>query len=401
MSSAGGLAPTGVLSTMEIRRDIQTFLGAETLHRYVIPNPWIGPPATIMLAAGASFAPCLRRDHYVRKQGAARRFRKIDDVRFGCCQMRGPLNAAGTTTRAECARYTNNAGVWGPPYCSLRPPGNNSVEHVIRPCCTDHRGTCQMLSHQHCAFLKGHFHIDKEHCVQVFCLRDVCTMGRNLFRIDSNPDMPWLARKGTIWQWWRPLLSQFYTFGFMHCLPLLVIEWLLMRPFEESAGWFRVMIIYTICGLAGQLVGGLADPTIPQEGSTSGVAGIIGEAAVELSQAWKLLDKPDTEAIKLGCFMLLLLLMGMLPYVSFLGCLAGCGCGVICAVVFMPYITFDRWDICRKITLVIVGVTTLALIFSLLLYFYITLQPATCQACRKLECLSFTDNMCNVWDLLG
>ena len=31
----------------------------------------------------------------------------------------------------------------------------------------DHRGTCQMLSHAHCNFLGGFFHLDKEHCVEV------------------------------------------------------------------------------------------------------------------------------------------------------------------------------------------------------------------------------------------
>lgn len=76
-------------------------------------------------------------------------------------------------------------------------------------------------------------------------------------------------------------------------------------------------------------------------GSTSGVAGMVGEAAVELSLAWTLLDKPRWEVAKLSGFLLLLLLMGLLPFVSLLGSLAGFSCGALCALVFMPYITFD------------------------------------------------------------
>lgn len=49
MCSVGKLAPVGVLSEKRVQREIQTFLGAETLHRFIIPNPWIGPPVTTLL----------------------------------------------------------------------------------------------------------------------------------------------------------------------------------------------------------------------------------------------------------------------------------------------------------------------------------------------------------------
>ena len=88
-------------------------------------------------------------------------------------------------------------------------------------------------------------------------------------------------------------------------------------------------------------VASTAQPYVPQVGSTSGMAGMMGEAAVELSQAWTLLDKPHWEAVKLFGCLLLLLVMGLLPYVSLLGTLAGFGFGAICTLVFMPYITFD------------------------------------------------------------
>ena len=90
----------------------------------------------------------------------------------------------------------------------------------------------------------------------MLCLRDVCTIGTSLFRFAPDPDKPWLAEKGTTWQWWRLLLALFYTFGLLHCLPLLLLEWLLMRPLENSAGWLRVLATYILSGVAGQIVGG-------------------------------------------------------------------------------------------------------------------------------------------------
>lgn len=89
-------------------------------------------------------------------------------------------------------------------------------------------------------------------------------------------------------------------------------------------------------------VASIAQPYIPHVGSTSGVAGMIGEAVVELSQAWHLLKKPQNEVIKLACFLIILLLMGFLPYVSLLATVTGFVCGTVCALIFMPYITLDR-----------------------------------------------------------
>lgn len=63
---------------------------------------------TVHAAAGATFAPCMRRDQHMAEEAAAHKFRKLDDTTFGCCQMRGSLNAAGTTTRDECSKYTNS-----------------------------------------------------------------------------------------------------------------------------------------------------------------------------------------------------------------------------------------------------------------------------------------------------
>ena len=51
--------------------------------------------------------------------------------------------------------------------------------------------------------------------------------------------------------------------------------------------------------------------------------------------------------------------------------------------------------------MVIAGLVLLVSLYGALFYTYIRLQPHPCQPCRRLDCLSFTDNMCNQWDLLG
>ena len=52
--------------------------------------------------------------------------------------------------------------------CGQRVSPNNSVAHNMKPCCVDLKGTCDMISHEHCVFLNGIFHAQgPEHCSQV------------------------------------------------------------------------------------------------------------------------------------------------------------------------------------------------------------------------------------------
>nr|KAG5706133.1 hypothetical protein BaRGS_025755 [Batillaria attramentaria] len=371
MCTFGGITQIGVLSIKEQKSGFKTFLGTEDVVRWNTPNPWIGPPIRTVLAAGASLAPCLRHDRYVREFSRQHKYQKIDNTSFGCCQT---AVAAGTTQDWECKNLTFNRGKWGSPFCSRRPPGQNNIAHVIRPCCVDHRGTCQMLSHEHCSFLHGRYHPQKEHCVEVNCVQQACKIGKRLYLIDSDPKKPWLPDSGDRLQWWRLLLSLVLTYGILHCLPLLVIEWLLMRPLEKSAGWLRIVVIYTICGIAGQIVAGIVQPYVPHVGSTSGVAGMVGEAAVELSQAWYLLTRPRIEALKLGCFLTYLLIMGLLPYVSLFGIITGVACGSLCALILMPYITFDSQSNHRRVLLVCVGSSLLLCFLTAILFVFVQLK---------------------------
>ena len=61
------------------------------------------------------------------------------------------------------------AGIWKDGVvCSERSPGQNSVAHILKPCCFNLRGHCQLISHDHCTFLGGTYTVDgPDHCSQV------------------------------------------------------------------------------------------------------------------------------------------------------------------------------------------------------------------------------------------
>lgn len=78
----------------------------------------------------------------------------------------------------------------------------------------------------------------------------VCKVG--LLEIQSAKKMPWLADHPN--QFWRVFPSLVHTYGFLHCVLILMLEWILMRQLEISAGWLRLALIYTFCGVLGSLV---------------------------------------------------------------------------------------------------------------------------------------------------
>ena len=52
--------------------------------------------------------------------------------------------------------------------CGERRSGEKSVAHLLKPCCVDLKGTCELVSHAHCIFIGGVFHrTGPEHCSQV------------------------------------------------------------------------------------------------------------------------------------------------------------------------------------------------------------------------------------------
>ena len=96
MCSVGKLAPVGVLSEKQVRREIQTFLGAETLHRFIIPNPWIGPPATTLLGRKHSVSHFMQLPitHFMQvPMYCTQRCGEVDDkVRISYVCIKGSVN---------------------------------------------------------------------------------------------------------------------------------------------------------------------------------------------------------------------------------------------------------------------------------------------------------------------
>nr|XP_006816746.1 PREDICTED: uncharacterized protein LOC102803805 [Saccoglossus kowalevskii] len=119
LCALGGLAPIELQPSTTYMENIKTFVGTETIEGKTLPNLWIGPSA----------------------------------------------------------QYWIGAGVWKNEKCCEREAGENSVAHILKPCCIGLTGQCVLVTHEHCTFHQGVYHTDEDHCNQINCLQDVCNFG--------------------------------------------------------------------------------------------------------------------------------------------------------------------------------------------------------------------------------
>ncbi|XP_067657529.1 uncharacterized protein [Haliotis asinina] len=386
MISLNGVATVDAASRLLLQDNTRTALGVETVDKRQEVNMWVGPSSRFFIGMGALLSVCMRDDHNLHMRGVALNY--STERTLGCCEVHA-RNTAGTTTKEECHSLTLGVGNWREVPCGQRQPGENYVQHVLKPCCTDERGTCLLISHEHCSFLGGTFHErEKEHCSQVNCPSEICQMGG----MSSDTHKPWLPSS---YQWWRPLLSLVYTHGVVHLLLLLLAEWMLLRQVEMSAGCLRMGIIYVLCGVAGGMCASVISPYTPQVCTTAAVMGALGVLQMELVEAWTLLPRPWLELVKIYGLLAFALITGTLPLINNFAIITGFLTGHMSAVALLPYINLRLWSKRSRVAAVFVSIALLLLLYFVIIYSFHHLQNLyTCKWCRKLECVEYAQHMC-------
>ena len=143
------------------------------------------------------------------------------------------------------------------------------------------------------------------------------------------------------------------------------------------------------------------NPYIPHVGAGGASFGLLGVVLIELFQAWKIVKHPVLELLKILCITTLLLLSGTVPYVDNTTHIAGFLLGVLGGIIFLPYITFGRWDgAWKKVIIVIAVPCALFFVFMLFQGFYKVQYLEACSSCKYFNCVPYTDLMCKISELI-
>ena len=139
----------------------------------------------------------------------------------------------------------------------------------------------------------------------------------------------------------------------------------------------------------------LFEPSIAVVGGVGAVFGMIGVMLVELFQFWAIVAHPVQELLKILVVIAFFLGLGTLPYLDNFGMITGLLLGMLCAIILLPYVTFRRWHVKVRLILVAVALPTLFLFLFVLFYGFYQVQTfEACDLCRLLNCIPYTEKMC-------
>jgi len=133
-----------------------------------------------------------------------------------------------------------------------------------------------------------------------------------------------------------------------------------------------------------------------QVGSSGSLFGFLAVLLVEVLQGWKWVKKPCVELVKIVILVVVLLLLGTLPYIDNFSQIGGFLFGLPAAFIFVPYIIIGKWDHAKKCCLVAITMPiVLALFLVGVVVFYNLPNPDFCPQCNYIDCIPYTDTFCD------
>ncbi|KAI6656391.1 Inactive rhomboid protein 1-like [Oopsacas minuta] len=392
-ASNGNLAPIHLIP-LSITYNPQDYLTLNNVSRVPnvsvyagdSPNMWIGTSVEFLITAGASYAPCMRRDQQIVARYAEEDERKVALGGLGCCRNDF---SAGTVLRSECGgAFTPNVPCSSPNFTLPIP-----VTQVFRPCCIGIMGRCQVVTSLHCSFLGGIFHPNSDSCATVNCFRAICGM----FGTGIN-SVPGFENRPDPSQWWRWITALFFHAGIIHLIVVAVETLIVAGLVEHTAGLIRVALIYFICGIGGNMFGSIISPYAIQLGGSPAVMGLSAVFLVEYFETVQALKNKCVEFLRLlGVLVTIFLvnfILGTFPYVDNWANLGGFLFGIPSALVFLPYVTFGKWDAVRKRIVLAVALPILIFMFLVLLIIFYVANTDFCSVCKYFSCIPYYLDVC-------
>ncbi|XP_078347167.1 inactive rhomboid protein 1-like isoform X1 [Oculina patagonica] len=419
-----GFAPIGFTETEKqqvVEKSERGTLIPTNMGRKIPENFWIGPDQAGLIKMGAKFAPCMRSDKRLQEVLADD---KTYERQTGCC-VKSDNSGCITTSQKECSeafayfhKYvkvdnktirvvcgqdpstclesTPPSDEWNPVDITTWPTCKKSKQNLLpadyphmtcdihgRPCCMGNEAICKIVSKDECDFFGGRYHENATLCSQVDCLSDTC--GMLDFHRKEQPDQ--------VYRFWMAIFAHA---GIIHLACTFIFHFTIMRDLEKMAGWLRLSIIYIFSGIGGYLYSAILLPYQAEVGPSGSIFGVVACLFVELFQSWQIIARPFTALFKLCGIVLLLLFIGLLPYVDNFAHMIGFLFGFLLAFIFLPYVSFGEFDRRRKqIQIIVCFVLVITLYVVGFLVFYIS-QDAGCNGCEYLNCIPFTPDFCKL-----
>ncbi|KAJ6252408.1 rhomboid-like protein [Anaeramoeba flamelloides] len=190
-------------------------------------------------------------------------------------------------------------------------------------------------------------------------------------------------------EYWRFFTAMFLHVGVIHLLMNLAFQIRVGAQLEKIFGPTRMIIIYIISGIGGNLLSAIFLPSLVSVGASSSLYGLVGILFCDLFQNWKEIKNPKSSLFKLIIMVVVSLCVGLFPAIDNFAHVGGLIAGSLMGIIILPYIHFGK---ARKF-LVLIAIPLLLLYFFLCYYFFFKdVDPnGWCPKCTYLNCLPVKD----------
>lgn len=130
-------------------------------------------------------------------------------------------------------------------------------------------------------------------------------------------------------------------------------------------------------------------------GSSGALFGLIGVLYLDLFQNWQILAHPWRNFFILTGIIIFSLGIGLLPFLDNYAHVAGFFTGIVAGIVFVPTISFGKWDGRRKKLLLIIAIPVLIAMFVVgITFFYLNEGADFCDFCKVVNCFPVDSDWC-------
>jgi membrane associated rhomboid family serine protease len=204
-------------------------------------------------------------------------------------------------------------------------------------------------------------------------ISDVCGMG---MKQGAEPN-----------QWFRFITPIFLHSGILHILFNLIFQVRTGLDMERDFGSWRIGIIYMATGIFG-FVFGASNAKALSVGCSGSLYGLIGCLFLDLFQSWRLIVNPWKELIKMLIVIFFSLGIGLINFIDNSAHVGGFISGILTGLIFLPTISFSKWDLRIKRGLMIISIFVTTFAFHWVFRsFYSSDNP--CNWCKYIICIDY------------
>ncbi|KCV70514.1 hypothetical protein H696_02863 [Fonticula alba] len=213
-------------------------------------------------------------------------------------------------------------------------------------------------------------------CTYYMVLEEKCGMG-GFGMMDSIP-----------LQAWRFITPMFLHTGAIHLIINMIFTSWRGLDIEKKIGSFRFMIIFCLSGIFGIAFSAAMTPNQIACGSSASLFSLLAILKIDLFLNWRVVQNPWRHLFTLVAVAVILLGIGLLPFVDNFMQIGGYIAGILSAVILVPHIKISaagrRW----RVFAIICALLILAGIFFGVFYtFYDGQETNYCWWCEALNCM--------------